>query len=124
MSLNYKITREEILKGQDCPPALEPSLAKLLFALNTFRANYSYPMIVTSGYRSPEHNEAIRGAPESAHCLCMAADFSDPSPHPIRQFATEEILEASGLYMEAAVGDSDPHVHLQIRPTLNRIFQP
>lgn len=116
------ISIEEILKGQTCPPTLEDNLNKLLIALNKFRTLYNVPMIVTSGFRTLEHNADIGGAPHSAHCLCMAADFYDPDPYSIRNFATEAVLEECGLYREAPLTAKDDHVHLQIRPTINRIF--
>lgn len=36
------------------------------------------PIIVTSGYRSPEVNTAVGGASSSAHCSGLACDFSCP----------------------------------------------
>jgi zinc D-Ala-D-Ala carboxypeptidase len=118
------IERDEILKTQTCPPELEINLYNLLIALNKFRAIYGIPMIVTSGYRTPEHNVAIGGAKNSAHCLCMAADFADKDRSLCNWILrNESILEQCGLWME------DPDVtttwvHLQIRPTINRIFIP
>lgn len=34
------------------------------------------PMIITSGFRTPEHNAEIGGAPHSQHLLGKAADFT------------------------------------------------
>ncbi len=118
------ISREEILKGQTCPLNFETNLQKLLECLNAFRAIYGKSMIVTSGYRTPEHNASIGGASNSAHCLCMAADFADVSRDLSKYcLSNEDILETCGLWMENP--DSTPTwVHLQIRPAINRIFIP
>lgn len=121
------ISRLEILKGQECPPELEENLSNLLIALNKFRTIYGIPMITTSGYRDPNHNADIGGAPHSAHCLCLAADFSDPDPHPLRWFClkNQNILVQCGLFMEAPTSDEDSHVHLTIRSPQsgNIVFQ-
>lgn len=118
------ISAEEILRGKECPPTLVNNLQQLLSALNQFRSVYGKPMIVTSGYRTPEHNASVGGAPNSAHIFCMAADFSDPD-RKLAEFclANLDLLEKCGLYME------DPSftpnwVHLQIRKAHMRVFIP
>lgn len=118
------IERDEILKTQTCPPALEGNLSKLLVALNKFRSLYGIPMIVTSGYRTPDHNASVGGAKNSAHCLCMAADFSDKDRSLCNWIlANESILEQCGLWMEDP-DSTTTWVHLQIRPAVHRIFEP
>lgn len=118
------ILREEILKGQDCPPDLEANLANLLIALNKFRAVYAVPMFCTSGLRDPVHNAAVGGKPGSAHLTCEAADFADDK-RLLRDFCLGNLplLEECGLWME------DPKwtpgwVHLQSRAAINRVFIP
>lgn len=118
------ILRDEILKTQICPIELEANLQNLLLCLNKFRSLYAKPMFVNSGYRTEEYNTSIGGAKNSAHCLCMAADFAD-SDRALCNFILrdESILEACGLYMEDP--DRTPvWVHLQTRPTIYRIFEP
>lgn len=43
--------------------------------LQPLRETIKVPIIVTSGYRSPELNEAIGGSATSHHCKGMAADI-------------------------------------------------
>jgi len=50
----------------------KPQLVRLLKAIE---AHYRKPVIVTSGYRSPEHNRRVRGARRSQHMNCAAADI-------------------------------------------------
>lgn len=118
------ITRDEILKGQKCPLNLEHNLAILLDRLNILRGIWGKPMIVTSGFRSPEHNTAIGGAKNSAHLFCQAADIRD-SKGELGEWLlqNQELLEEIELWMES------PHktvgwIHLQSRPAKNRVFQP
>ena len=50
----------------------KPGLVRILKAIER---HYGKPVIVTSGYRSPEHNRRVRGARKSAHMDCAAADI-------------------------------------------------
>ena len=122
------ITRDEILMGREKQSPLnkdqEDNLSKLLIAVNIFRKAYGKPMIVTSGYRPSAINAAIGGAKKSSHMSCQAVDFKDTDGK-LAKWCLENIkvLEDARLYME------DPEstkgwVHLQIRPTRNRVFKP
>lgn len=51
---------------------MQPDFMQRLFML---RDEYGKPMIINSGYRSPEHNAAIGGEKNSAHILGRAADI-------------------------------------------------
>ena len=50
---------------------LKPSLVR---ALKIVEQHYGRKMVVTSGYRSPAHNRRARGAKNSLHMYCAAAD--------------------------------------------------
>jgi len=118
------IKESEIMKGQACPKDYAANLQKLLKSLNKFRSAYGKPMIVTSGYRSPEHNRKIGGAKNSAHLSCQAADFSDPD-RKLAEFClnNEALLESCGLWVEHP-SYTPTWVHLQIRPVSQRYFKP
>lgn len=51
---------------------LKPSLVRVL---KTIEQHYGRPIVVTSGYRSPSHNRRARGAKNSLHMFCAAADI-------------------------------------------------
>ena len=51
---------------------LKPALVRLL---KRVESHYGKPVIVTSGYRSPARNRAARGAKNSLHMYCAAADI-------------------------------------------------
>jgi uncharacterized protein YcbK (DUF882 family) len=54
---------------------LKPSLVRVL---KTVEQHYGKKIIVTSGYRSPAHNRRARGAKNSLHMFCAAADVQVP----------------------------------------------
>ncbi|WP_269929990.1 YcbK family protein [Aminobacter sp. HY435] len=54
---------------------LKPSLVRVL---KTVEQRFGKKMIVTSGYRNPERNRRARGAKNSQHMYCAAADIQVP----------------------------------------------
>jgi len=54
---------------------LKPSLVRTLKAIER---RYGKKMVVTSGYRNPSHNRRARGAKNSLHMYCAAADVQIP----------------------------------------------
>ncbi|MDR7224997.1 D-Ala-D-Ala carboxypeptidase family metallohydrolase [Aminobacter aminovorans] len=54
---------------------LKPSLVRILKAAEQ---HYGKKMVVTSGYRNPERNRRARGAKNSQHMYCAAADIQIP----------------------------------------------
>lgn len=51
---------------------IKPALVKVL---KTVERRYGRKVVVTSGYRSPSHNRRARGAKNSLHMYCAAADI-------------------------------------------------
>lgn len=47
----------------------------LLNVIKSVETHFSRPVIVTSGYRDPDHNRMVGGAEESMHKTCDAADI-------------------------------------------------
>lgn len=79
---------------------------------------------VSSGYRSPAQNAAAGGVKLSAHMTCQACDIVDTDGL-LKGWVLKHVplLEKLGLYMEHQ--DSTPTwLHVQIRPTKNRVFKP
>lgn len=116
--------------GRDALHPLSPeqhrNLEVLLERLNEFRRLYGKSMEVSSGYRPAAINKRLRGATNSAHLHCQAADFRDHN-QAIRKFILENpsVLEACDLYCED-FKYTKTWVHLQSRPTRSgkRIFKP
>ena len=51
---------------------------ELVAILRAVEHRFGQKVIVTSGYRSPEHNRRVRGARNSQHMACAAADIHVP----------------------------------------------
>lgn len=64
------------------PPAAARDAINALIAniLDPLRRSWGRPIIINSGYRSPELNEAVGGAPHSQHMRGEAADITAGSP--------------------------------------------
>lgn len=83
----------------------------LVCVLEELRRTVGKPLRIVSGYRCPQHNRAVGGAPRSYHVLGQAADIP-------RGYATEAQAAAAGFL---GIGLSGPWaVHVDVRPTRAR----
>lgn len=61
------------------PPEIIERLRHTASQLEVVRGLIGQPIIVSSGYRSPELNKAVGGSSNSAHCKGFAVDFTCPA---------------------------------------------
>lgn len=59
-------------------PLIVSNLKLLATYLERIRVVLARPIIIKSGYRSPELNSRVGGSPSSMHCLGLAADIVCP----------------------------------------------
>jgi len=63
----------------DSPDAPGSGQAKMsepfIRILDMIREDVGFPLVVSSGYRTPAHNSDVRGVPDSAHTKGLAADI-------------------------------------------------
>jgi hypothetical protein len=69
----------------------------LIDALQALRDHYGVPMTINSGYRSPEHNAAVGGAPNSQHVKGTAVDFVVKGVSPAQVYALLDPVWEGGL---------------------------
>jgi uncharacterized protein YcbK (DUF882 family) len=71
-----ELTKTDTGLSNDPPEAAIVALTRLVvLALDPLREAVDQPIRVTSGYRSPEVNRAVRGSPTSQHLKGEAADI-------------------------------------------------
>lgn len=102
-------------------------LEDLRYSHNTlYGDNVDEPIIITSGYRSPEVNKAVGGSPNSNHLTGCAVD--------IRCISIEQALRYANILLDIAAGTKRDYdellierspkgqywIHFAVRPTNNR----
>jgi len=105
--------------GTAVPPQYRSNVKELARNLEVLRAALGQPIIITSGYRTPEHNAAVGGVPNSTHTKGMAADIRVPGMSPREVAAAIEKLISQGkmtgsttisaaVGLDGAVGNHSP----------------
>lgn len=81
-------------------------------AFERMREVIGRPLIVTSGYRSPEHNAAVGGATKSQHMLGTAIDVltANVDPHKLQAAAEDAGFTGVGTYPDQGF------LHLDVGP--------
>ena len=125
------ISYKELLNGHtivDLTIAQQQNLQDLQKRVQVIRDAWGKPMIVTSGFRTVQDQARINPkVKSSAHMEGKAVDFKDDGSlynflkEDYEKKGNDSLLVVNGLYMEKG---TDGWVHLQSRPTLNRIFIP
>lgn len=77
------------------------------YKLDRARELFGSPIVITCGYRSPEHNAEIGGVPESAHTKGLAVDIKAP----IDPFQREKLVWALGVAGFRRVESAPRHFH-------------
>jgi len=85
----------------------------ICFKLDRAREFFGFPIVLTCGYRTPEHNAEIGGVPDSAHCKGMAADVQAP----IDPIMREKLAWAFGAAGFTRVESAPKHFHVDIDMT-------
>lgn len=122
MNLSPHFTLEEMtitqVRGVDNMPMPGgiPNLTKVCQTLEHVRTLLGGPIIVTSGFRSPEVNERVGGVPNSAHIYCNAADFICPAfGDPLM---IVNAIDNTGSILFDQLIEEGTWVHLSIAPPL------
>lgn len=79
--------------------------------LEAARGECMFPWIITAGFRTPEHNTQLGGAPDSWHLKGMAADIACTDS--AKRYA---IIHAATQIGILGVEVCPDHVHLDNRP--------
>lgn len=80
----------------------------LVYKLDRAREYFGAPIIITSGYRNPDHNKDIGGVQDSAHTKGLAVDIRVPQDQEMR----DKLFWALGRAGFERVGAYDRHAHM------------
>lgn len=81
--------------------------------LETIRAHFGAPVVIHSGYRTPQYNAKVDGVAHSQHCYGMAADISvsGQKPETVAAFARSIMPGWGGVGVYAKKG----FTHIDVR---------
>jgi len=94
------------------------NLRELALLLEDIRHMVKVPVIVSSGYRSPEVNSLVGGAPNSAHLYGRAADIIAP---PFTPYDLAERIAVSSLQFDKLILEFGRWIHIQIADNPRRL---
>lgn len=117
---NFLITEFASKDGAYFPEEVKENLKTLAEQLEVLRLHFGKPITITSGYRSPAHNEKIGGAKNSYHTLGMAADIQIKDISPKIVYNAIELLIKSEKMKEGGLGLYNSWVHYDHRGTKAR----
>ena len=117
---NFKLSELEF--SDPVPAEKIANASELLQNLQIIRDHFQLPIVIISGYRSPERNAAVGGADKSQHLEAKAADIK------IAGVPTEEIynridkLISQGKIKQGGLGKyiKSGFVHYDVRGTKAR----
>ena len=114
-------------KSEDISAQVGINLSELLVKLNKVRSAYGKPMIITSGFRTPEEQHRVNPkATKSKHLTGQAADVLDRGGE-LKAWINSNlvVIEQAGLWMEDFVF-TPSWVHFQSVPPASgkRFFIP
>ena len=105
--------------GKGIPASATPHIRRLCTTvLEPLRARFGGPLIVISGYRSPEWNTRIGGAKNSRHVVGDAADIRPVQMGDLQRLKStlEEMILDGELPQLGGVGLYQRWIHLDCRP--------
>jgi uncharacterized protein YcbK (DUF882 family) len=109
LSKNFKLS-EFVCKDGSCKVLVIPELIEKLQAM---RDKLGKPIQIVSGYRTPEYNKKVGGAPKSQHVEGKAADIKVKGMSPLDlAFVAESIgFKGIGVYTH----DGNNFLHVDVR---------
>ena len=118
LSKNFSLQEFASKDGADFPAEVIENLKDLAENLQAIRDEIGQPITITSGYRSPAHNKAIKGAKHSFHVKGMAADIKvkDMTPKEVKAIVLRLMKE--GKILKGGVKSYGTWLHYDIRGEL------
>ena len=83
----------------DMPVEYEGNVVRIAVYAQALRDLLGVPLVIKNGYRSPEYNAAVEGAPNSAHIRGAAVDIEPLSVYGTSQNNRRLAIEAAKLWL-------------------------
>jgi len=109
---SFQVAKNFTLDEFESPDTGEVKIVpELVYKLQKVRDRLKKPIQITSGYRTPEHNKAVGGAPNSYHMYGLAADIIvwGESRLKVARICQEVGFTCIILYPDK------PHIHVDLR---------
>ena len=111
LSAHFKVKEFACRDGSDAVL----TAPRLVMVLESIRTHFGKPIIINSGYRTPQYNETVNGADYSQHCYGTAADITirGVSPKAVADFARGLMPDWGGVGIYSEKG----FTHIDVRET-------
>ena len=117
--LTVSETAERLGIDNDPPADIIDNLRGLASVLEEVRiVCNNRPVVITSGYRSPNLNRLVNGSRNSAHLSGYAADFTVPGFG--TPMAVCRAIAAAGIRFDQLIHEFGRWVHLSVDPRMRR----
>ncbi|MSS18758.1 D-Ala-D-Ala carboxypeptidase family metallohydrolase [Sodaliphilus pleomorphus] len=104
--LTHSATAQRLGINNEPTDAVKANLTTLVeHILDPLREAWGAPIIVTSGYRSPQLNKAVHGAASSQHMLGQAADIHAMSDNPEENRKLLDLIIKLGLPFDKLINE-------------------
>lgn len=120
ITANFRLEEFNSKCGRPIPNNVLPNIIELAKNLQVLRNAVNQNIIITSGYRSPEHNAKVKGAKDSQHVKGTAADIKVAGMTPKEVALVIEGLIEKGKMKQGGIGIYPSWVHYDIRGTKAR----
>lgn len=121
LTTNFNSSEFDCKDGTKVPEQYMDNCREVARNLQILRDTLGVPVSITgSGYRTPSHNKKVKGATNSQHLTCSAADINAVGYTPARLAARIEQLIAAKKMKQGGLGIYANFVHYDIRGTKAR----
>src|SRR3954471_1801376 len=101
--------------GTPVPGRYYSNVQELADNLQVLRDELGEPVKVLCGYRTPEHNKAVKGATKSQHLVAKAADIVTAKKSPRELADIIERLIKEGKMKQGGLGVYKGFIHYDVR---------
>jgi uncharacterized protein YcbK (DUF882 family) len=120
LTKNFKLEEFACHDGTPVPAEYLPNVQELANNLQVLRDDLGKPIVVISGYRTPDYNDSHGGKLHSQHKLAKAGDIQVKGMTPKQLHDRIEALIASGKMKQGGLGLYPAFVHYDVRGTAAR----